>query len=96
MKKRKIKSRGKSETREILEIVNFIKDRMLTKDEGATKDDVAQIRTELRDIRQELKDIKHRLDVLEEQFKNLKGVTREIDELRDRVKMIEKQLAARR
>ncbi|OGG58174.1 hypothetical protein A2853_01505 [Candidatus Kaiserbacteria bacterium RIFCSPHIGHO2_01_FULL_55_17] len=94
MKKRKAKSRGKSETREILQIVNFIKDRMATREE--VNEGFSEVRADLRDIRQELKDIKHRLDVLEDQFKNLKGVTKEIDELRDRVRTIEKQLAARR
>jgi len=40
----------------------------------------------------ELADINRRLDLLDRQFANLKGVTKEIDEVRDRVRDIEKHL----
>ena len=102
---------AKSDMQEVLEVVNFIKDRMLTRDEGATKEDllgmatkedVAEIRTDLTEVKSlltsieyELRDINRRLDALEEQFGNLKGITKEIDELRGRVKSIEEHLKAR-
>jgi len=86
-------------TKDILETVNFIKDRMLTKDDvrDITREVIRQevpamIREELKPIHHELKEINRRLDMLDEQYKNLKGVTKEIDELRDQVRAIEKHL----
>jgi polyhydroxyalkanoate synthesis regulator phasin len=86
-------------TKDILETVNFIKDRMLTKDDvrDITREVIRQevpamIREELKPIHHELKEINRRLDVLDEEYKNLKGVTKEIDELRDHVRAIEKHL----
>ena len=86
-------------TKDILETVNFIKDRMLTKDDvrDITREVIRQevpamIREELKPIHHELKEINRRLDVLDEEYKNLKGVTKEIDELRDQVRAIEKHL----
>lgn len=83
-------------TKDILEAVEFIKDRMLT------KDDVREITREvirgevpgiidaaLDPIRSELAEINRRLDSLEEGYSNLRGVTKEIDELRDRVRKLE-------
>jgi polyhydroxyalkanoate synthesis regulator phasin len=86
-------------TKDILETVNFIKDRMLTKDDvrEITREVIRQevpdmIREALRPIHHELKEINRRLDTLDKQYKNLKGVTKEIDELRDQVRAIEKHL----
>jgi polyhydroxyalkanoate synthesis regulator phasin len=86
-------------TKDILETVNFIKVRMLTKDDvrEITREVIRQevpdmIREELRPIHHELKEINRRLDALDEQYKNLKGVTKEIDELREQVRAIEKHL----
>ena len=86
-------------TKDILETVNFIKDRMLTKDdvreitrEVVRQEVPAMIREELKPIHHELKEINRRLDTLDEEYKNLKGVTKEIDELRDQVRAIEKHL----
>jgi polyhydroxyalkanoate synthesis regulator phasin len=86
-------------TKDILETVNFIKDRMLTKDDvrDITREVIRQevpamIREELKPIHHELKEINRRLDTLDEEYKNLKGVTKEIDELRDQVRAIEKHL----
>jgi polyhydroxyalkanoate synthesis regulator phasin len=86
-------------TKDILETVNFIKDRMLTKDDvrDITREVIRQevpamIRAELKPIHHELKEINRRLDTLDEEYKNLKGVTKEIDELRDQVRAIEKHL----
>ena len=86
-------------TKDILETVNFIKERMLTKDDvrEITREVIREevpgmIREELKPIHHELKEINRRLDTLDEQYKNLKGVTKEIDELRDQVRAIEKHL----
>ena len=87
------------DTKDILETVNFIKDRMLTKDDvrDITREVIRQevpamIREELKPVHHELREINRRLDVLDEEYKNLKGVTKEIDELRDQVRAIEKHL----
>ena len=86
-------------TKDILDTVNFIKDRMLTKDDvrDITREVIRQevpamIREELKPIHHELKEINRRLDMLDEEYKNLKGVTKEIDELRDQVRANEKHL----
>ena len=82
-------------TKDILETVNFIKDRMLTKDDvrAIIREEIpGMIREELKPIHHELREINRRLDTLDEQYKNLKGVTKEIDELRDQVRAIEKHL----
>ena len=86
-------------TKDILETVNFIKDRMLTKDDvrDITREVIRQevpamIREELKPLHHELREINRRLDALDEQYKNLKGVTKEIDELRAQVRVIEKHL----
>jgi len=86
-------------TKDILDTVNFIKERMLTKDDvrEITREVIREempgmIREELKPVHHELKEINRRLDTLDEQYKNLKGVTKEIDELRDQVRAIEKHL----
>jgi hypothetical protein len=86
-------------TKDILEAVNIIRDRMLTKDdvreitrEVIRQEVPAMIREELKPIHHELREINRRLDVLDEEYKNLKGVTKEIDELRAQVREIEKHL----
>ena len=85
-------------TTDILEAVNFIKEKV---EQLPTKDDVRaiireevpnMIREELKPIHHELREINRRLDVLDEEYKNLKGVTKEIDELRAQVREIEKHL----
>ena len=99
-------------TKDILETVNFIKDRMLTKDdvrdivrdelkEYATKNDVRKIVGEvvdekLRPIHASLAEINRRLDMIEESYANLKGVTKEIDEIRAEVHEIQKHLGIER
>ena len=47
---------------------------------------------ELYHLRSEAKDIRHTLEDLEEQIGNIKGYTKEIDELYKRLKIIEKHL----
>ena len=81
-------------TKDILAAVNFIKDKV---EQLPTKDDVRAIVEEvadekLRPIHASLAEINRRLDTLDEQYKNLKGVTKEIDELRADVRAIEKHL----
>jgi predicted nucleic acid-binding Zn-ribbon protein len=88
-------------TTDILDALDFIKERM------ATKADIAELRLELhtfrtdtdgnfRSLNIELADINRRLDLLEQQFRNLKGVTKEIDDIRDRIRDIEKHLGLNR
>ena len=99
-------------TKDILEAVNFIKDRMLTKDEVrdivrdelkeyATKNDARKIVGEvvdekLRPIHASLTEINRRLDTIEEHYGNLKGVTKEIDEICAEVRAIQKHLGIER
>ena len=81
--------------KDVLETVNFIKDRMLTKDdvrEVIRQEVPGMIDAALKPIHHELREINRRLDTLDEQYKNLKGVTKEIDELRGQVHAIEKHL----
>ena len=71
----------------------------------ATKDDVRKIvrheigelvpgivALELKPAREQLNEILDRLDTLDEQYANLKGVTKEIDDLRREVRTIKKHL----
>jgi ABC-type transporter Mla subunit MlaD len=80
----------------ILATVNFIKDRMLTKDEGATKDDLQQLERHLGarfdaleprvgNIETELRDIRQRLEALDEAAGNASGFAKEIDHLLKRL-----------
>jgi Tfp pilus assembly protein PilO len=94
--------------KEIGETLAFIVERMATKDDlknFATKDDVRAIvrqeiselvpsivALELKPVREQLKHIEDRLDTLDEQYANLKGVTKEIDDLRREVRTIKKHL----
>ena len=89
-------------TKDILEAVNFIKEKV---EQLPTKDDVrtiireevpGMIREELKPIHHELKEIDRRLDTLDEEYKNLKGVTKEIDEIRGEVRAIQKHLGIER
>jgi len=84
-------------TRDILDSLDFIKERM------ASKSDIAELGLELssfrtdternfRSLSVELRDITRRLDLLDQSFSQLKGVTKEIDDLRTRVHDIEKHL----
>jgi predicted phage-related endonuclease len=74
-------------TKDILEIVNFIKDRMLT------KDDVRVIvREELREVRSDVKAIRTELDELIEKVDNISGYRKEIDHALERIAEIERHL----
>lgn len=77
------------------------------KERMATKADVAELRLELhtfrtesegsfRALRRELTDINKRLDLIEQNYANLKGVTNEIDEIRAEVRAIQKHLGIER
>jgi len=70
---------------------------------AAAADDVHDLTTELKagfltvgdklaHIEGELAHVNRRLDALEEHYANLSGVTKEIDDVRDRVRAIEKHL----
>jgi hypothetical protein len=88
-------------TKDILDALDFIKERM------ATKADVAEMRLELhtfrteseanfRSVRAELSDVNKRLDLIEQNYANLKGVTKEIDEIRGGVRAIHEHLGIER
>ena len=91
-------------TKDMLDALDFIKERMATKDDlqrFATKDDMRVIVEEvvdekLRPIHASLTEINRRLDAIEEHYGNLKGVTKEIDEIRDEVHAIQKHLGIER
>ena len=61
-----------------------------------TKTDYHALRQDMLDgfksLHVELRDINRRLDALDQLYQNLKGVTHEIDDLRDRVREIERHL----
>lgn len=82
---------------DILDALDFIKERM------ATKEDLKSLRTNFEDFREEtrenfaslraeLRDIRQRLDALEELARNNVGLTKEIDHLMERVREIERHL----
>jgi hypothetical protein len=84
--------------KDILAAVNFVKDKV---EQLPTRDDVRAIIEEvvdekLRPIHASLAEINRRLDALDEEYKNLKGVTKEIDELRADVRAIEKHLGMKK
>ncbi len=95
-------------TKDILEAVIFIKDRMATKDDIAElstelKGNIADLRTEFVEfrtetrenftgLRTEIRDIRERLQVLEEAARNSAGFAKEIDHVMQRVVEIEKHL----
>lgn len=88
-------------TKDMLDALDFIKQRM------ATKSEIAELRLELhtfrveteasfRSLRVELAEINKRLDIIEQSYANLKGVTKEIDEIREQVRAIQKHLGIER
>ena len=86
-------------TKDILETVNFIKDRMLTKDDvrditrAVIRREVpAMIREELKPLHHETPGDQQAPRCTRRAIQNLKGVTKEIDELRAQVREIEKHL----
>ena len=86
------------DTKAILEGVNFIKEKV---EQLPTRDDVRAIVEEvvdekLRPIHASLTEINRRLDALEEHYANLKGVTKEIDEIRSEMRAIQKHLGIER
>ena len=96
--------RMKSETKEILETVIFIRDRMATSEEMNERfeavdkrfekvdDRFDEVNNRLTSIEHELRDITGRLDLIEESVGGMKGFSKEIDELRGRIKLIEHTL----
>ena len=84
------------DTKDMLDAIDFIKERMATKDEiadlkatMATKDDVKSIRDELASIRRDL-------EVLTEKVDNIIGLPLEIDHALERIAAIEKHLGINR
>ena len=89
------------DSKDILEAVNFIKEHMLTKEEGATKDDVRDIireevpqivGEETKDIRAELALIRRDLEALTDKIDNIIGLPKEIDHALERIAAIEKHV----
>ena len=89
-------------SKDVLEAVTFIKEQV---EQLPTKNDVraimreevpGMIREELKTIHHELREINRRLDIIEEHYANLKGVTKEIDEIRAEVRGIQKHLGIER
>jgi len=98
-------------TKDMLAALDFIKERMVTKDDvrDIIKEEVPAIvramivevvpgivAVEIKPVREQLRHIEKRLEVLEEHYSNLKGVTKEIDEIRDEVRAIQKHLGIER
>ena len=88
-------------TKDILEALNFIKDRMATKDELLTKEDVRDIIREevppmieeaLRPIYREVHAIHDDLEDLRHRVKDMAGYRKEIDYAFERIAAIEKHL----
>ena len=88
------KKKPESEIGEVLEIVNFLKDNMMTRNEANER--FFEINGNLVSIHQELKDIKYRLTKLEKEFEE-KGVwdKEEVDAIWKRIVTIEKHLKMR-
>jgi hypothetical protein len=94
-------------TKDILDALDFIKERMVTKDDvrDIIKKEVPPIvramiieavpgivALEIKPVREQLREIEKRLDLIEQNYANLKGVTKEIDEIRGEVRGIQKHL----
>ena len=98
-------------TKDILDALDFIKERLVTKDDvrDIIKEEVPPIvramivevvpgivAVEIKPVREQLRHIEKRLDTLEQHYGNLKGVTKEIDEIRGEVRAIQKHLGIER
>jgi len=82
-------------SKDILATVNFIKDRMATKDDvrDIIREEVPQIvRGETKDIRAELTSIRRDLEALTGKVDNIMGLPKEIDHALERIAAIEKHL----
>jgi uncharacterized Zn finger protein len=96
------------DTADVLEALDFIKERMATRDDVnaikrdiATKDDVREIiredvplivREETNDIRAELASIRRDLEELTDKVDNIIGLPKEIDHALERIAAIEEHL----
>lgn len=86
---------ARSEIFEVLEVVNYLKDNMMTRGESTER--FVEVNEHLLSIEQEIKDIKRRLISLEDIFEKHRTVTKtEFDDLWKRVVAIEKQLKTHR
>ncbi len=92
-------SRMDRNTKDILTALDFIKERMTTKEDvrEIVRAEIAElvpgiVALELKPLREQVKNIEDQLDGLAEQYANLKGVTKEIDDLRREVRVIKKHL----
>src|SRR6266436_115629 len=90
-------------SKDILNAIDFIKERMATKDDvrEIVRAEIAKlvpgiVALELKPLREQVENVEDQLDVLAEQYANLKGVTKEIDEIRTEVRAIQKHLGIER
>jgi GTP1/Obg family GTP-binding protein len=90
-------------TKDIIDTLQFIRDRMATKDDvrSIVHDEVPGIiqeiipgivALEMRPVTAELREVVRGLDTLTEHYRNLRGVTKEIDELRAEIGAIKRHL----
>jgi hypothetical protein len=88
-------------TKDILDSVNFIKEHMLTKEDGASRNDVRDIvrkevpsivRDETKDIHAEVSSIRRDVERLGAKVDNITGLPKEIDHALERIAAIEKHL----
>jgi hypothetical protein len=85
---------------DILTIVEFIRDKvgeLPTREEFRafmveTAENFVAVRAELRDVRREIAAITTRLDKLEAAVRDIRGYAKEIDALRDEIKLIKRHL----
>lgn len=90
-------------TEAILDALDFIKERMVTKDDvrEIVRAEIAElvpgiVALELKALSEQVKNIEDQLEALAVQYANLKGVTKEIDEIREEVRAIQKHLGIER
>ena len=86
-------------TKDVLDALDFIKERMATKDDvrEIVRAEIAElvpgiVALELKPLREQVENIEDQLEALAEQYANLKGVTKEIDDLRREVRPLKKHL----
>ena len=81
--------------KDILESLEFIKDHMLTKDEGATKDDIGQLRSEMKaDIGTLRTELKGDIVELKEDIADIRdtmATSRELAEIRREIEHLSEQ-----
>jgi hypothetical protein len=90
-------------TTDILDALDFVRERMVTKEDAReiVRKEIAElippiVALELKPVRDQLRQIDERLAPLEQHYANLKGVTKEIDDIRTEVRAIQQHLGIER